>query len=97
VAYLASTLAASFGCQSDVSRAPKLSCSLSWSAVSTSRMEKMNAGPLNPDSAYFHNMSVICRACSAWLTPAADGALVGAPISVIQIFLPPSPLSTMSR
>jgi hypothetical protein len=62
--YLASTPAATLGCQSLVSSAPKLSCSSSCSAVFTSRMEKMNAGPLSPDSDAFHKMSVIWRACS---------------------------------
>src|SRR6478752_7539277 len=53
----------------------------------------MMAGPLYPDCDAFHRTSVISRACSSWLTPAVCGALVGAPISVIQIFLAPSWMS----
>src|SRR6476660_1337479 len=54
----------------------------------------MNTGPLNPVPAAAAITSVICLACSCGLTPSAP-VLVGAPISVLQIFLPASPCATM--
>src|ERR1700738_819641 len=55
----------------------------------------MKAGPLYSVAAAAANTSVICLACSAWLTPSGE-SLVGAPNSVSQIFLLPSPCPTIT-